>query len=440
MAGRRKKAKTKEDGRFQQRSLEEYDISSSSSANTRPQHALGNQAQAELARGTPRSPPNSPTRTSARTDEENHPASESTSVTHELPEPFPETAPSEKQSRPRRRFQPTKLVFGNASSPMARTMRAQLTMRATQLKLDSNGCATADVSQIKSPTSDSRETNEFSKSQPTLSRKAKKWLIKDQKARRISHEAMRKRTHQEREERLKDGNPSQKRRTTADIQGSMNDTAAHHALRRAFPDGWQRLRTSGVDLECGLHAIILSIEHQRPDISTPMLQDLRDISQRETVALDRPIVGIDNSSNFTVGRLGAILYEWGQSHNSNLQLGYVQPGRQANLIGTLDDGRDDVNIIWIYKNNPTGQSERHIDHFEGLSRLHVWQPSAASKVNPVAQPVKELESRLSAATDQRQEQRRHHAIDANGSLGLFNSGLTSTSHSVPFVWNKRRRE
>jgi hypothetical protein len=44
-------AKAKEDGRFQQRSFEEYGISSSSSANTRPQHALGNQTQAELAIG-----------------------------------------------------------------------------------------------------------------------------------------------------------------------------------------------------------------------------------------------------------------------------------------------------------------------------------------------------------------------------------------------------
>ena len=135
---------------------------------------------------------------------------------------------------------------------------------------------------------------------------------------------------------------------------------------------------------------------------------------------------MDNSSNFTVGQLGAILYEWGQSHNSNLQLGYVLPERQANLIGTLDDGRDDVNIIWIYNNNPNRQSERHIDHFEGLSRM---QPSAASKADPAAQSVKELESRLSAATDQPQEHRRHHAI---GSLGLSNSGLTNnTSHFVP---------
>jgi hypothetical protein len=74
------------------------------------------------------------------------PASESTSVTSELPEPLPETASSEKQSRPRRRFQQTKLAFGNASSPIARRTRAQLTTRATQLKLDLNGCATADVS------------------------------------------------------------------------------------------------------------------------------------------------------------------------------------------------------------------------------------------------------------------------------------------------------
>lgn len=158
---------------------------------------------------------------------------------------------------------------------------------------------------------------------------------------------MRKRIDKEREERLKVGKPSQTRKTINTIQNSTNDPLAHHAFRGAFPDGWQRLHTSGLDLECGLPAIILSIQHQRPDISTPMLQDLKDISQHETVVLASLTVNIDSSNNFTVDQLGTILYGWGQSHNFNMQLGYIQPGAQASLIGTPDDGRDDVSIIWI---------------------------------------------------------------------------------------------
>jgi hypothetical protein len=40
---------------------------------------------------------------------------------------------------------------------------------------------------------------------------------------------------------------------------------------------------------------------------------------------------MDNSNNFTVDQLGTILDEWGQSHNFNLQLGYIQPGEQEKL-------------------------------------------------------------------------------------------------------------
>ena len=233
------------------------------------------------------------------------PTSKSTSVTPKPLEPFPTTAPSKKQSRPRTRFQQTKLAFENASSPRA---SAQL-IRNTQLKLDSNGHATAGISQTKSPTTDSRETNKLSKRQPSLSWKAKEQSIQDQKTRRNQNEAMRKRIDKELEERLKDGRHSQTRKTTNTIQNSTNSPPAHHALRRAFPDGWQGLHTSGVDLECGLHAIILSVQHQRPDISTPTLQDLRDISQREAVVLASLTVDMDNSNNFTADQLGIILYK-----------------------------------------------------------------------------------------------------------------------------------
>ena len=114
---------------------------------------------------------------------------------------------------------------------------------------------------------------------------------------------MRKRINKEREERFKVGKSSQKRKTKKTIQNSTNYPLAHHALRGAFPDGWQRLHISGVDLECGLHAIILSIQHQRPDISNPTLQDLRDISQRETVVLASLTVDMDDSNNFTFTNL-----------------------------------------------------------------------------------------------------------------------------------------
>ena len=154
-------------------------------------------------------------------------------------EPLPATAPSGKQSRPRTRFQQTKLAFENTSSPIARRTRAQLTTRNTQLKLDSNGHATAGVSQTKSPTTDSRMTNKFSKRQPSLSWKAKEQLIRDQKARRNPNEAMRKRIDKEREERLKDGKPSQTRNITNTIQNPMGRSwtmADRHSMEKPKVD------------------------------------------------------------------------------------------------------------------------------------------------------------------------------------------------------------
>jgi len=109
--------------------------------------------------------------------------------------------------------------------------------------LDSNGHATAGISQTKSPIT-GQETNKLSKCQLNLSWKAKEQSIQDRKARRNPNEAMRKRIDKELEEWLKDGKPSQTRKITNIIQSSTNDPPAYHALRRAFPDGWQGLHTS----------------------------------------------------------------------------------------------------------------------------------------------------------------------------------------------------
>lgn len=62
--------------------------------------------------------------------------------------------------------------------------------------------------------------------------------------------------------------------------------------------------------------------------------------------------------------------------------------------------------------------------------MQAGQPSGASKTNLVTQSVKGLDSRLSATTGQPQKDGRHNAIEVNGSLGSFNAGSPTTSHSV----------
>ena len=63
--------------------------------------------------------------------------------------------------------------------------------------------------------------------------------------------------------------------------------------------------------------------------------------------------------------------------------------------------------------------------------MRAGQPSGVSMTNPVAQSVKRFESRLSAATGQPRKDGRYKAIEVNGSLGSFNAGSPTTSHSVP---------
>ncbi|KAK5071591.1 hypothetical protein LTR64_004630 [Lithohypha guttulata] len=55
---------------------------------------------------------------------------------------------------------------------------------------------------------------------------------------------------------------------------SIREDMLQHLLN-AFPAGYRRLPIPSINLECGLHALRLSIEAQLPDLEVPSVEDLR---------------------------------------------------------------------------------------------------------------------------------------------------------------------
>lgn len=62
--------------------------------------------------------------------------------------------------------------------------------------------------------------------------------------------------------------------TEQNFLSSIREDMLQHLLN-AFPAGYRRLPTPSTNLECGLHALRLSIEAQLPDLEVPSVEDLR---------------------------------------------------------------------------------------------------------------------------------------------------------------------
>lgn len=149
-------------------------------------------------------------------------------------------------------------------------------------------------------------------------------------------------------------------------------TVADGLFLSAFARGWLGLEVSGNGLLCGIRAMIESIEAQLdvPISPIPMEQDLLDIHQSHTVQAINEELGEErqnNTANFSVDQLGAILYNWGTNRGLNLRLGYRLLDGRCFLIGTPKDHEDSVKTIWISSSSHSGvTSGDGTDHYDGI--------------------------------------------------------------------------
>lgn len=150
---------------------------------------------------------------------------------------------------------------------------------------------------------------------------------------------------------------------------------AYHLARShfwsAFPSGaYIRLSTPGTDLECGFHALRLSIESQYPSLRVPGLPELREIFA--AMEAENAAVGMDNVNNFSADQLGAVFSAWGEGYLSGrkCQMGYVADDGVPVLVNTRsvtgEASGEDVVRVWIY--NDGAALRGFMGHFEGIRR------------------------------------------------------------------------
>ncbi|GAB1316721.1 hypothetical protein MFIFM68171_06931 [Madurella fahalii] len=175
-------------------------------------------------------------------------------------------------------------------------------------------------------------------------------------------------------------------------------TAYRHARARfweAFPGGrYTRLPTPGTNLECGFHALRLSMRHQLPSLAPPTLGELRDVFRGEVVAGRNEGAAMDNGTYFTADQLSAVFSEWGRRRPGlglRCQLGYVSDGAgdddydgvpvmmNTPQVDTAEEGGLEQGIarVWVYND---GWSLRGgVGHFEGIRRP---TPQEVQRENP----------------------------------------------------------
>ncbi|KAL2148565.1 hypothetical protein VTH82DRAFT_2119 [Thermothelomyces myriococcoides] len=185
---------------------------------------------------------------------------------------------------------------------------------------------------------------------------------------------------------------------------------ARHRFWEAFPDDgrYVRLPTPGTDLECGFHALILSMRHQLGggggggdagdggEVRIPTLEELRAVYHSAVVQAENAGAGMANASWFTADQLAAVFAEWGrrflcggdgdgdgdsgageQRRRWRCQMGWVTDrDEELGLEGwpvmmntpDVETGEvgEDIVRVWVW--NDGGSLRGGIGHFEAIRR------------------------------------------------------------------------
>ncbi|CAH0049573.1 unnamed protein product [Clonostachys solani] len=145
-----------------------------------------------------------------------------------------------------------------------------------------------------------------------------------------------------------------------------------------YLEGWEIIPTESEGLECGLFALVHSLEHQMPNLTTPTTSDLRDIVNGQLITGRALEAGVaHHTNNFAVDQLAAALMEWGDSIGTALQLGYITPTGPP-VVVFPESGRS---TLWIFNDEAEASGPDTINHYSGLKPRIVAdsQPQLAMK-------------------------------------------------------------
>ena len=162
---------------------------------------------------------------------------------------------------------------------------------------------------------------------------------------------------------------------------------ARQRFWQAFPGGaFVRLPTPGTDLECGLHALRLSMQHQHQHeaagptdaaqrVAVPTLAELRAAFRSSAVAPGNAAAGLDNEAWFSADQLAAVFAEWGRRRGLRCQLGYVVAGEEGlpvmmstPEVDTGEEGGPGTGIVRVWVWNDGWSLRGGVGHFEGIRR------------------------------------------------------------------------
>jgi hypothetical protein len=128
-----------------------------------------------------------------------------------------------------------------------------------------------------------------------------------------------------------------------------------------LPDGFSIIETRGTRRDCALYALAYSIASQYPSLTTPTINELREIVKTGTVGDNvTAALGQVYQDNFSVEHIAAILEEYGRKHGWTLQLGILWDNRPEPFLQANED-QNNVVTIWIHNNN-----DERFGHYSGI--------------------------------------------------------------------------
>lgn len=99
-------------------------------------------------------------------------------------------------------------------------------------------------------------------------------------------------------------------------------------------------------LLCGFFAVINSMCAQYPELPCPTREELQAIFEEQAMEFAE-VFDMDNTYDFSIDQVAAIVYRWGKPQGLNLRIGYVEEGNTPLLVSHPNEEWD-VRVLWIH--------------------------------------------------------------------------------------------
>lgn len=164
-------------------------------------------------------------------------------------------------------------------------------------------------------------------------------------------------------------------------------TSAQEAYDATFPNGIELIDTDGSYLLCGLRAVIETMAAMHPHLPRPTTDDLLEILNSEEFQQHQSDFNLDNSNNFFIDQVGAILQFWANTyHDLALQVGSIIEGQPPMLVPF--EGPEIPLIIWIHNAPVRTSSSKMVGdlrHFSGVKPKHNKEAATAQSTKSSTQ-------------------------------------------------------